>query len=856
MKTTQYLRYMARESRGSRGRLGFFVACLAVGVAAVVAVAGLSEGLETAVGGEARQLMAADVAIEGREPLPDEVVALLDSKRGNRRATLKEMATVVAAVPEDGTDIAGPSQLVELKSVEGPYPFYGRLALEPAEPLAELLAPNRVVVAPDLLSRLGLVIGDRLRLGREIYEISGIVNSEPDRIGLALTMGPRVFVSGEGLARADLERFGSRITYRTLIRIPGEANREELAALAEEIRALPAIKNRYRVETYAEVQPAVRRALGRVDRFLGLVALLSLLLGGVGVAQTTRAWLAGRMDAMAVLRSLGFRPREVFGLYFGQAVALGLVGSLIGIVVGVGALALTPIFTADLLPEGVRIGLWQPLSFVRGLALGLGTALLFSFAPLVAVRRVPPLRVLRTDVEPIPASRWARAVTFGLIAAGVAATATAQAASIRYGLTFTVGVGLAVGVLALASLGVIRLTRLLPAGWLEAAPVWMRHGLAALARPGAGTVGAVVALGLGVLLLLGIVLVQRGLSGQLSTALPAGSPSAFVIDIQRDQWDGVERMLNEAGAESINSAPVVTARIDRIADASVDSLVDATENRGRRWALTREQRVTYLDELAPDNKILARRPAESDSLWSDPDRWEMSVEQDYAEDLGIEIGTSLVLDIQGVPLEFTVTSIRSVDWGTFDLNFFIVAEPAALAEAPQYRVATVRLPTGSEQGVQDRLAATFPNVTMLRIRDVLEKVGRVLDRLALGVQFLGGFTVLAGLVILSGAVSASSIRRSREIALLKTLGMVRREIALMFTIEFAVLGLLAGAVGAVGGVLLSRTVLVRGMEIGWTFQPMPVAAAVAASVLLSAGAAVLAGSRALATRPLGVLRGE
>lgn len=855
MKASHTVRYMIRESRGSRGRLGFFVACLAVGVAAVVAVAGLSEGLESAVGREARQLMAADLAIEGRDPLPEEIGERLAAEVGGERTLIKEMATVVATVPREPEVGPGASQLAELKAVEGTYPFYGDLVVEPPRPLAELLGETGTVVADDLLSRLGLVVGDRLRIGSERFEIRGVVRAEPDRTGMALTMGPRVFVSGVGLARADLERFGSRISYRTLIRLDGDPGRDALRSLAERIREWPEVENRYRVETYADAQPAVRRALSRVDRFLGLVALLSLLLGGVGVAQTTRAWLAGRVDSMAVLRSLGFRPNEVFLLYFGQALALGLAGSLLGLLGGAGILALTPLFTADLLPEGLGIGLWQPLAYGRGLALGLGTAILFSFEPLMAVRRVSPLRVLRQDVEPLAPSFAARVLSIVILVSGVAITASIQAASVIYGLAFTAGVAAAAGVLVLVSLGALRLLARLPAGLLARAPVWTRHGLAAMARPGAGTVGAIVALGLGVLLLVGIALVQSGLSGQLTTALPSGSPSAFLIDIQKDQWEGVVEILDEAGVESMNSAPVVTARIESIGGLSVDELVESTERRGRRWALTREQRVTYLDELAPDNQILSRLSSATTELWHDPERFELSVEEDYAADLDLEVGTEVVLDVQGVPIEFVVSSIRSVDWGTFDLNFFFVAEPAALADAPQYRVATVRVPPEAEQLVQDRLADGFQNVTMFQIRDILDKVGRILDRLALGVQFLGGFTVLAGLVILAGAVSANSIRRSREIALLKTLGMVRRDVAMMFTIEFALLGFLAGAVGAAGGTLLARTVLTRGMEIGWTFEPGLVALAIAASVGLAAAAAVLAGGRALAARPLEVLRG-
>lgn len=858
MRTAQFLGYLVRESRGSRGRLGFFVGCLAVGVAAVVAVAGLSEGLESAVGREARQLLAADLAIEGRTPLSSPIASLLDAKLGPERTTIKEMVTVVSAAAGAPRDDALPprSQLVELKSVEGTYPFYGKLAVEPSKPLHELLGTDGVVVARTLLPQLGVQVGDRLRVGAGEFEIRGVVLSEPDRVGLGLSMGPRLFVSGEGLERTDLEQFGSRISYRTLIRLENELKRGELNALAEEIRTWPGVSTRFRVETYADVQPAVRRALSRVDRFLGLVALLSLLLGGVGVAQTTRAWLSGRTDSMAILRSLGFRPNEVFLLYFGQTIVLGLAGSLLGVAGGIGVLALTPLLTADLLPEGLGIGLWQPWSFLRGIGLGLGTALLFSFAPLATVRRVSPLRVLRKDIEPLRASRWARILSTLILVAGVTVTATVQAGSLRYGVAFTAGVVLAATSLALGALGALRLLARLPREALGGAPVWVRHGLAALLRPGAGTVSAVVALGLGVMLLLGISLVQNGLSAQLSTTLPAGSPSVFLIDIQNSQWSGVQEILDRSGAESVNSAPVVTARISSLDGEEIDRLVEGNQDRGQRWALTREQRVTYLEELAPDNEIIDRTELASQSgeLWADPERWELSVEESYADDLGLTVGSEVTLDVQGVAIDFVVSSIRSVDWSTFDLNFFFVAEPAALEAAPQYRVATVRIPAGAEQLLQDRLAAAFQNVTVLRIRDVLEKVKTILDRLAFGVQFLGGFTVLAGLVILAGAVSASSVQRGREIALLKTLGMVRRDIALMFGLEFAILGFLAGSIGALGGLLLSHTVLTRGMEIAWNFTPLPAVGAVGASVFLAVGAALLAGVRALAIRPMEVLR--
>ena len=845
MKPTTYLRYMARESRGSRGRLAFFVLCLAVGVAAVVAVAGLSNALERAVGAEARQLLAADLAIESSRPLPDDVLATLDGRAGLRRTDVRQLATVVAAISDDGTP--GASQLVDLKAVGSGYPFYGELELEPDRRLAAVLDPMSTVVAPELATRLDLGIGDEIKVGYANFRIAAIVHSEPDRVRVGLTVGPRLFLSLAGLARADLERFGSRVRYRQLVATPEGTQTSELTALAEELRELGNGGARFRVQSYSEVQPNVRDGLRRVERFLGLVALLSLLLGGVGVAQTTRAWLGGRMDSIAILRSVGFRPRQVVFLYLGQACVLGLTGSLVGCALGTLVLTGAPALLADLLPQALELSAWQPWAVVRGVGLGLGTALLFSVGPLTATRRVPPLRVLRKDVEPIPPSRWGQAATYALIGGGIWIAAAVQARSLLLGAQFALGIAAAALVLTLAAHLVVRGVGRLPRGWGR---IWVRHGLAALARPGAATTGAVVALGLGVVLLLAMALVEGGLRRQLTESLPRDSPSAFLVDIQPGQWAGVARRLASVGATNVDSAPVVTARLVSIDGQTVDDLSDTTDNRSRRWALTREQRLTYLDELAPDNEVIAGE------LWGDPDALELSVERDFARDLDVAVGSRLAFDIQGVVVELTVGSLRIVDWGSFAINFFLVAEPGSLDAAPQFRVATLRLPRDAEQGLQDHLTAEFPNVTMIRIRDLLDKVRAVLDRLALGIRLLGSFTIASGLVILAGAASASSVRRAKEIALLKTLGMTRGGIASMLAVEYALVGLLAGLLGAVGGVILAWSVLTRGMELDWAFDPSAPALAVGLSTLLTAATGLAAALPALQQRPIEILKGD
>ena len=848
MRLRSWLALAARESRGSVGRLAFFAACLSVGVAAVVAVAGLSSAIDDAIRAQSRELLAADLAMESRRSIPPEVVMAADDLDGARSVRVLELASVVSVPIDDDPATPGPSLLCELKAVEVGYPFYGRLGLDPARPLPDLLAPDRVLVGPELLTRLGTDVGGTLRIGNAVYRISGVVTSEPDRLEVSFTLGPRVLMSVEGVERSGLVAVGSRIEHRLLVRLPDGASPDAVETAAARLRAAVPDPTLVEVETAAEAQPALRRGLDRVASFLGLVALLSLLVGGVGVAQAVRAWLASRLHGIAVLRALGVRPREVFGLYLGQTAVLALVGSAAGALLGAVVAHAVPGLIEDLLPVRVEVG-WQPGALVRGVLLGLGVAVLFALRPLVDVVRVPPVRVLRRDAEPLPLDRRLAALLGTVLVTGVAAAAAVQSGSAIRGLWFAAGMMIVSAALTGGAWLVMRAVGRAPR---THGPVSLRHGLAALARPGAGTLGAVVALGLGVVTVLGMHLVQLRLSAQLDADLPDDAPTAFLVDIQPDQWNGVRRELEAAGAVGIDSVEVVMARLRAIAGVPVDEILEqdrAGDPGGdRRWVFTREQRLTSLERLPADNEVVAG------ALWSDPDRAEISIERDYASDLGVEIGDTLVLDVQGVEIELLVSSIRTVDWGQFTINFFLVVEPGVLEGAPRFRIAAARLPTDAEVALQDRLAAAYPNVTMLRLREVLDKVMDVLEQVGLGVRLLGGFTVLAGIAILGGAISAQAVRRGREVALYKTLGMTRLQVAVVFAVEHALVGLVAGIIGTVGAVALAFAVTRFGMELDWAWTPDTLAVAVAATVLLSVAAGLAASLRALSVRPLAVLR--
>jgi putative ABC transport system permease protein len=845
MSISLYLRLLARESRGSLKRFAFFVACLAVGVAAVVSVAGLSAALAEGVRREARQLLAADISISSLRPLPDELHGLLDLRPELQRTEIKELVTMAAVAQSSGSP--GSSQLVELKVVEGTYPFYGVLEIEPAGPLGSLLSGESVVVAPDLLSRLALSVGEEVLLGGQPFRIAGVVQSEPDQAAGPFRLGPRVFLDGDGFERADLDQLGSRISRRLLLKLPPEAASEEAEQLASDLRDQVGEYDGIRVRTYKDAQETLQEAIQRVETFLGLVALLSLLLGALGVAQTTRAWLASRIDAIAIYRCLGLRPNDVTKLYLGHAILLGLAGGIVGAVAGSLIQRFVPTLIGDLLPVS-DLAWWTPGAVARGMALGVGLALLFTLAPLLATRRVSPLRVLRKDVEPVAQGRGVALLLFAVLLLGIWTAAALQARDVTLGSQFTLGILVAAGLLSLAAFVLMR--SLAPLG-RRLGPVWARHGVGSLSQPGAATLGSVVAVGLGVILVSALGFVERGLSDELRGDLPTSAPTAFLIDIQPDQWPEVERLLREQGSTSIDSVAVVTARLRSVDGRMVAELAEESpDDEDRRWALTREQRLTYMRDLPDDNSIIAGE------LWSDPEVSEVSVEEGFAKELSVEVGSRLGFDIQGMPLELAVTSIRTVDWRTFGINFFLVVEPGVLEDAPQVRIATAQFPEPAEQSTQDLLAAEFPNVTLLKIRDLLDKIARGLERMTSGVRFLGSFSILAGILILAGGISAGSVQRGQRVALLKTLGMTRREVAAMMATEYALIGAVAGLIGTAGGALLSWFVLTRSMELSWQPYPGLILLSLAASVLLTALTGIVASWGALQRRPLAVLRAD
>ncbi|MFT4537921.1 MAG: putative ABC transport system permease protein [Planctomycetota bacterium] len=842
MKVRSLIQFVARETRGAVWRSSFFAVCIGIGVAAVVAVAALADGIEDGLRSNSRELLAADLSIQARRPLPDEldsaIAAVLPQ---SQRIDVREMGSMVG-VPSQGGEILR-SSLCELKIVGSGYPFFGDLELVPPRSLDDLLSASSVVVSPAALSGFGVDLGDELVVGGATFTIAGVAHNEPDRLDFALTLGPRVFLSDEGFAETALTAVGNRVKYKALLRTQTDSSELELASLRRQISGQLSDASYLRIESHFEAQPGVRRGLQRFRSYLGLVALLSLLLGGIGVAQIVRTWLRSRILSIAVWKSLGLQNSEIIALHCAHVLLLAIVGSALGAVCG----SLIPLALTKLAPEYLSadsLRAFPPGAVLRGIGLGVGIALLFALPSLSVLISIPPAAVLR-QIELPPASlRW-RIFSAAVMVVGIFSSSWVQSADAEVAGAFTLGLAVFATALWLAARGLVHLAGRLPRHALKPS---LAHALAALARPGSGTVGSIVALGLGAMVVTAMALIESRLGDALRGALPENAPSVFLVDVQTDQWPGVEQHLKNAQAQGTKALPVSMARLSAIDDVPVRDLLSTGQRRDGRWGLTREQRLTWWDELPESNRLV------QGSLWQQPDVAEASLEVDFAEGIGAKLGTRLRFDLQGVPIEVVVTSLRTVEWESFEINFFIAVEPGLLDEAPQVRLAAARVPVEAEAQLQDALVAEFPNVTMLRVRPILEKVAGLLERIALGVQVLGAFTILAGILILAGAVVATRLGRSREVALMKTMGLTRMRIIGLFSSEFALTGSVAGVLGSLGAAALAWGFLDKVVKLEADLPGRVFVVAVLGTILMAVVAGLAASRQAIGAPPVHTLR--
>jgi putative ABC transport system permease protein len=828
-----------RETRAAWRHFLAFFACIALGVGALVGVGSFAASLDRTLAREARALMGGDLELRSARSLDAETEARVARLAGHG-ATVTRVRELVGMAREPARGATG---LIELKAVEPAYPLYGRLERDPGRPLPELLGPEGALVEDALLARLGVRVGDPIQIGAARFTITGVLRKEPDRAATLFTLGPRVLIAAAALDRTALIQRGSRVRYRTLVRLPAGLDARALA----ETLARDVVEPAVRISTADEAQPGLRRFFSQLTTYLGLVGLVSLLVGGIGVAASVRSFVRKKLVSIAILKVVGAGSRLLVWTYALQSLLLGALGSLAGVGLGLGVEALLVPLLAAFVPFEVEA---QPSGIVvaRGVLMGVLVTLLCALWPLLEVRSVRPATILRHPVEAWRGARrpWLAAV---VIAAGLTALSLWQAGSFKVGGIFVGAAGAALLLLAAAGRGIALLARRLPRlPWLAA-----RHGLANLHRPGSDAVGVVVALGIGVMLVVTVAILEGSLSRQLDHERRREAPSFFFVDIQTDQVDGFVRAVArlDGGAPPVVT-PVVRARL-----AAIDGRPISREGRRGReedtWYLTREYALTFAAAPPPANAITRGRWW---TLAEAASRPRISVEEEIARRLGVDVGGTLAFDIQGVRIEAEVMSLRRVDWQSLSTNFFVIFSPGALDGAPLTYIATARVPRETEARLQDAVATAFPNVTAIPVRDVLDRVLRVLDHIGLAIRVIALFVIGAGLVVMAGALVTSRAQRLHESMLLKTLGASRGLVARVFAIEYACLGAAAGLGGAALAALLAWILLRLVFDMPWTLEPGTLVSGVLVALALSAAVGFLGTFRLLGQKPLPVLRGE
>jgi len=878
-----------RETRGAWRHFLYFFVCVAVGVGALVGVSLFAAHVDHAVTREARSLLGGDLEIRSSYPLSADGQEVLRSLDRRDIAVTHVSELVAMAARTEREKIAGQAtQIVELKAVEPAYPFYGTLSLEPVLPLDRLLHPDTsmcemapchgAVVQEALLLRMGLAIGSRLKIGQAEFLITGLVRKEPDRMANAFSLGPRIIVSQEGLQTAGLIKPGSRVRERQLLKLPPDLPLEPLRG---ELRGRLAAEH-VRVTGYRDAQPQLKQFLEQLSRYLGLIGLTALFIGGLGVAMSIQAFLQEKLKTIAVLKTVGADSATIVRTYIVQALGLGFMGSLAGILLGIFLQRVLPpllaeAFVTDLLDQ---LGASTELSAVsigpllKGGALGMLATLLFTTWPLLRIREIKPAAIFRREVESDPLGEtvqslplWVRwgfndrltVLTSVSILTGLGGLSVWQAGSWKVGGLFIAGLVLAVVLLFACARVLVEGLRLVP----RPASLTLRYAIGNVVRPGGHTARILIAIGISVMVIVTVSLVEQALLRQVGETRPIDAPTFFFIDLQPDQTNGfAELVQRQTGGRSPELTPLIRSRLHAVNGEVVkveeeveeeERREESKDERRKQWYLSREYVLTYLEQLPKGNEIVGGTWWQPGQQFATP---QVSIEEEAARSLGLKIGSSMELDIQGTTIAAEVSSIRKVDWGNFSTNFYMILSPGSLDGAPITYVATIHVPPEQEVPLQQAVVASFPNVSAIHVGDVLDNFARVLDRLALAIRAVALFCVITGGLVMAAALAATRYRRLYESVILKALGGTRGLIARTFAAEYALLGLVGGLMAIGLSSALSWAVLTYVFDLSWRLHPTVLLTGLGLTVLLTLFVGLLSTFHILGQRPLAILRYE
>ena len=841
------LRMAVRETRASLRRLFFFFICIAVGVAAIVALRSVIQSVRGVFGSEAKALIAADVLIATNRDWTPEARATIDRRLAAagsvERTELVETPTMVR--PADRSKAV--AKMAELRAVQPRFPLYGSVDLQGGQTYSpELLANHGVIVRPELLTAIGVAVGDQIIIGTSTFTIRGLIVREPGRGMGEFSLGPRVLIAYDDLPSTGLLGFGSRARRAMLVKLP----EDRVEPLVKNLRG--DFKDEFiNTRSFRSTEDQVGRDFDRAENYLSLVGLVIVILGGIAVSSVTRVFILQKIRSIAVLKCLGARSGQIISVYILQVMTLGLAGSLLGVALARGVIASIPLMlgaSTSILAQAHYGVTWSAAA--QGVAIGVLVSLLFSVVPLLQVRFIKPSLLLR-DETVRRARDWKGIGVIVVVSLALVALTAWQAASLKVGVVVCVGfAGLAV-ILHLAGRALIAL--IAPMANSRSFP--LRHAVLHLSRPGNQTRVILLAVGLGAFFIVGVRSMQASLLSEFSIQVAQDAPDMFLLDVQRAQAEGVRAFLGDPshGAGEFQLIPVLRARVVGVAGREV-TLDGADAVREKGVSIGREFTITYRDHLESNERVI------QGAFWNSASaEGEVSVEKLIAERARLHVGDTMKFDVLGRLVSARVTSIRDVEWReSRNGGFVFVFRPGVLDQAPQTFVAPLKGPDGvaARARFQHDLVEHFPNVSVIDFHEVLETIREVMSKVTLAITVVGGLVLFSGGLILIGAVAMTKFQRVYEAAVFKTLGANTRTIARMLLFEYGVLGSLAGLIGSLGAIVLTWGVSKYALEIPWKIFAGEHIAGVLLTAVLVAVIGVVSSLDVLKNKPLATLRAE
>ncbi|WP_443217579.1 ABC transporter permease [Sediminicola sp. 1XM1-17] len=771
-----------RDGRASGGKLVLFMASIILGIAAVVSIQSFGENLKDNIQLQSKALMGADYIIDSGKPPNERVTAIMDSLGG---AHAKEINFAsMAAFPKNGA-----AKLVQVRGIEGGFPFYGELETVPVGAAKEYQTQGAALVDATVMLQLGVKPGDSIKVGNITLPIAGSLKSVPGSTAIFSSVAPPILIPYRFIEGTGLIQQGSRVDYEYYFVAKEGADMEELdKVLDPQLDAEDAD-----LDTHTSTSERLGRRYDNFGKFLNLVAFISLLLGCVGIASAINIYIKEKLRAVAVLKCLGATRKQTFSIYLIQIAAMGLLGGIVGTVAGILLQQLFPLLLQGLIPIEIQIS-FSFQAIAMGLLLGVLMSLLFALYPLIGTLYVSPLQTLRVGAEGAKKPRKALLLVSLGISLFVFLFALWLLKDWRYSLAFVGAILVTFSILGgVASIFMKGIKKYFPTSWGFTA----RQSLLNLFRPQNQTLTLVLAIGVGTFLISTLYFSKDILLDQASIESNADSPNMILLDVQAGQQTAVAKTIENSNLPVLADIPIITMRVESIKGVMANDIRKDTTSTINQWVLNHEFRVTYRDSLIASEDLEA---GEWTSEVASRDLVPISVSDNFAEDAKVQVGDKLTFNVQGVLLNTVIGSIRTVDWSRMQLNFSIVFPKGVLEDAPQFRVLTTKVPNERQSALlQKELVKQFPNVSILDLRQVLSVIERLLEKISWIINFMAFFSILTGVIVLLGAVRTSKYQRIKESVLLRTIGAKSNQILKITALEYAYLGVLGG----LSGILLS-----------------------------------------------------